>query len=73
MLINSANTAQAGTPNQLPDMGQIGIMATSRMKSPTPTQGIRMGSTKLFLFFIRVLVSQPGGNSALSFCAIEAH
>jgi hypothetical protein len=52
ILIKSAKTAQAGTPNQFPVMGQMGIIANNKMKIPIPTQGIRIGSTKLFLFFI---------------------
>ena len=52
ILIKSANAAQAGTPNQLPVKGQIGSIARNKMKMPTPTQGQRIGSTKLVLFFM---------------------
>ncbi|SUZ74718.1 uncharacterized protein METZ01_LOCUS27572 [marine metagenome] len=48
MLTKRANTAQAGTPNQFPVIGQMGVIARSRAKIPIPTQGTRLGSLKLF-------------------------
>jgi hypothetical protein len=59
MLIKSANTAQAGTPNQSPVMGQMGIIANSRMKIPIPTRGLGQDLQSYFYFSLEFLILQP--------------